>query len=632
MATDLPNVNLGGASAASVHLGSPDVGPAVGTTRADGERFDRPGVVRRLAWWVLGPAVTTAMLALSLLMTLAPPLGVDATRADARAVVLLLVAAGALLARRRWPLWATLTAAGAMVVSTALAYPPTVLLIAPSICMATSLHRSSLREASESAAVAVAAAIAILVLERTGHWLDPSDLIMPLAVLAGGGAAVRFVRWNIATPSDDWNPEPWYRWTPAPLPPLSPLGVTWRIGVMGMLSIVVALAMLWITSTPALSGPDDDVLLHGRMTEGISGVAVSPAGDRAAIGGDDVSGGFASLDAVLRRFDAQGGHTAVPTQIPMYPFTTADPRLALSPLDDRTAITWTEPPAAEDRTRATAAVGHVAVVDNGGNDVWSDAFGHPGNVFLLSAPVALPDGGFAVAGGTTAPLADEVLDGEGDAFVRVYAPDGTVRWTRHLGTHDRDGATAVAVDASGNLYVVGGSYGELQPGGTGAFVVSLDASGSERWSRQFGEGPSDVALGVAVDTDGAPIVTWGTPVPGGHATVSLVTAFDPTGELRWQYAEPDPTVVLDGVALVDGRPVAWGCGKPTLFGIELLAAFGVVIELDNDGSATARRELGSPDGACITSAAADGDRLLVGGRTGTVAGADGGFVVSLGGW
>src|SRR5687768_7075347 len=66
---------------------------------------DRPGLARRVAWWVVGPLLVAAMLAVSLVMVLGSPTTMRTrTPADALAVGLLLVSAAALLFRRRWPL------------------------------------------------------------------------------------------------------------------------------------------------------------------------------------------------------------------------------------------------------------------------------------------------------------------------------------------------------------------------------------------------------------------------------------------------------------------------------------------------------------------------------------------------
>jgi hypothetical protein len=48
-----------------------------------------------------------------------------------------------------------------------------------------------------------------------------------------------------------------------------------------------------------------------------------------------------------------------------------------------------------------------------------------------------------------------------DLFLVKYDGSGNKLWTRQLGTSGDDGASGVAVDASGNAFVAGYTYGGL---------------------------------------------------------------------------------------------------------------------------------------------------------------------------
>ena len=90
----------------------------------------------------------------------------------------------------------------------------------------------------------------------------------------------------------------------------------------------------------------------------------------------------------------------------------------------------------------------------------------------------------------------------------------TEEWVRQFGSTGDDGASGVAADALGNLYVVGEIQGALpgqtQLGGRDAFVRKYDASGNELWTRQFGSSDSNRANDVAVDTAGGVYVVGDT--------------------------------------------------------------------------------------------------------------------------
>jgi hypothetical protein len=51
--------------------------------------------------------------------------------------------------------------------------------------------------------------------------------------------------------------------------------------------------------------------------------------------------------------------------------------------------------------------------------------------------------------------------GYNDIFVVKYNSSGTKQWTKQLGTSSDDRANGVATDSSGNVYVAGGTNGEL---------------------------------------------------------------------------------------------------------------------------------------------------------------------------
>jgi hypothetical protein len=106
-----------------------------------------------------------------------------------------------------------------------------------------------------------------------------------------------------------------------------------------------------------------------------------------------------------------------------------------------------------------------------------------------------------------------------DAYVVKLDASGTYVWARQFGGYNFDFGNGVAVDASGNVYVTGDFFGtaDFDPGtgtanltsagGSDAFVVKLNASGTYVWARQFGGSTSDSSYGVAVDASGNTYIT-----------------------------------------------------------------------------------------------------------------------------
>jgi len=88
-----------------------------------------------------------------------------------------------------------------------------------------------------------------------------------------------------------------------------------------------------------------------------------------------------------------------------------------------------------------------------------------------------------------------------DLFVVKYNSSGTKQWTNQLGSSSRDSANGVATDSSGNIYVTGTTYWELD-GNTSAgdndlFVVKYNSSGTKQWTKQLGTSSTDSANGIA---------------------------------------------------------------------------------------------------------------------------------------
>ena len=142
--------------------------------------------------------------------------------------------------------------------------------------------------------------------------------------------------------------------------------------------------------------------------------------------------------------------------------------------------------------------------------------------------------------------------GDSDGFVVALSPDGAHRWSTYLGGADHDDAAGVATDASGNVYVAGDTYSSdwvsggwntSHGGSSDGFVVALSPDGAHRWSTYLGGADYDDAAGVATDASGDVYVAGGTDssgwVSGGENTShagdrdAFVVAFSSEGTHRW---------------------------------------------------------------------------------------------------
>lgn len=148
-------------------------------------------------------------------------------------------------------------------------------------------------------------------------------------------------------------------------------------------------------------------------------------------------------------------------------------------------------------TKAAGAVGEQSI---GG--IATDA---TGNVYVVGEFMNAVDFGSGLipsVGGT-------------DIFVAKYDPQGALLWLKTYGDAGLQGANGVAVDATGNAFVVGYMAGSVDfgggpiasGGGSDVFVLKLDPNGAFQWSERFGDGAGQNGLAIAVDGSGNAAIT-----------------------------------------------------------------------------------------------------------------------------
>ncbi|MBD2462266.1 SBBP repeat-containing protein [Oscillatoria sp. FACHB-1407] len=97
-----------------------------------------------------------------------------------------------------------------------------------------------------------------------------------------------------------------------------------------------------------------------------------------------------------------------------------------------------------------------------------------------------------------------------DLFIVKYDRNGNELWRQELGHLNlSDQANAIAVDGFGNIYITGSTNDALLgSGGTSdVFLKKLSTNGNILWEKQFGSSRNDTARGVAIDATGNIYVT-----------------------------------------------------------------------------------------------------------------------------
>jgi|GEM_PF-1733299 len=179
-----------------------------------------------------------------------------------------------------------------------------------------------------------------------------------------------------------------------------------------------------------------------------------------------------------------------------------------------------------------------------------------------------------------------------DALVTKYTPQGQVQWARQGGGAGNDYAADVAVDAAGNVVVVGGYNAAATFGGVmfpsasaslsdnyNVFVLKYDAQGAVLWGRPVVPASfRDYALMRAVGVDAAgnayvlgdfsPNLTLGTTsfaLPAASSAHVFLAKYDPQGNVVWARmagsTPPNTINVSNGQSLavhVDGTTTLTG--------------------------------------------------------------------------
>lgn len=115
-------------------------------------------------------------------------------------------------------------------------------------------------------------------------------------------------------------------------------------------------------------------------------------------------------------------------------------------------------------------------------------------------------GNVYVVGGATGDFGSQLNQGSEDAYLRKYDSAGQLQWSRLLGAADKSTGYAVAIGPNGSVVVAGSVTGDLTPtaigSGKDSFVAKYDSQGNQTWLRQVAPGGNDDALSVSIDATG----------------------------------------------------------------------------------------------------------------------------------
>jgi hypothetical protein len=209
------------------------------------------------------------------------------------------------------------------------------------------------------------------------------------------------------------------------------------------------------------------------------------------------------------------------------------------------------------RTLVSAGLDAFLVkLDGAGQPQWSKRFGPGGDGQAIQGMAAGPAGEVAVAGafGGSIDLDDVTLTATtNDAWVALFAADGTLTWAKHVVGSGNDGTNRVAVLSDGDVIVTGYFNQTLavdgdvwtSAGGVDFYVLRLAAAtGDVVWAQHYGSSGDEGPTGLGVDASDNIVVAGqlsGGPLtfpPGKQVTSTgqgdvFVARLDSAGNTLW---------------------------------------------------------------------------------------------------
>lgn len=154
----------------------------------------------------------------------------------------------------------------------------------------------------------------------------------------------------------------------------------------------------------------------------------------------------------------------------------------------------------------------VAKFDSNGNRQWIKQFGT--NFVDQSSGIVADSNGNIYMSGYTYDTFNPNNIAVNNGWIAKFDTQGNQQWLKQVGdVNTNDTADTIAIDTTGNLYLSGstdGNFGGTNAGKSDAWVGKFDSSGNQQWVKQFGTPNSDTSAGVAVDPAGNIYMTGGT--------------------------------------------------------------------------------------------------------------------------
>lgn len=167
---------------------------------------------------------------------------------------------------------------------------------------------------------------------------------------------------------------------------------------------------------------------------------------------------------------------------------------------------------------------YIAKFSAGGAILWATYFGGSGNDGAYHLNAVDASGSVVMVGSTisadfpvSAGAYQPSLAGATDAFIAQFDGSGARLWATYLGGGNGEGASGVATDNNGNVFVTGttystdfpvtaGAFQSMRAGEQDCFIANFNANGGLAWATYFGGSLADYANSLYATNSGSIIV------------------------------------------------------------------------------------------------------------------------------